>query len=266
MVEYGLLEPIGCLRHFQPSQNLVGLRIDEGEERRSVLVVRHHQNMVAWIVSHLVRSLVPWLTRRVDRVDDLPCQQVDYLDGAIAVARPRLVLALDHQNTVGSGARIALRMNTDEAGRSSHIGITVSIDEVHRRVRPVGQAIKVSALVHPADIEADHWLTFDWNRGNTPEVGPGCAAAQHRRHCRSENEYGKRLSSHGKTPRFSQRTRVRPAVAWTALSVTVVSAGGDRERLGLLARPSRWSRHRATRFFTGKWVLSHFPRSGCRLI
>src|SRR5215472_238006 len=208
MVEYGLLEPIGCLRHFQPSQNLVGLRIDEGEERRSVLVVRHHQNMVAWIVSHLVRSLVPWLTRRVDRVDDLPCQQVDYLDGAIAVARPRLVLALDHQNTVGSGARIALRMNTDEAGRSSHIGITVSIDEVHRRVRPVGQAIKVSAVVHPADIEADHWLPFDWNRGNMPEVGPGCAAAQHRRHCRNENEYRKRLSSHGKTPRFSERTRV----------------------------------------------------------
>src|SRR5262249_47367050 len=101
-VVYGLLEAIGRLRHFQPSQNLVGAGIDKSEERGRVLVVRHHQNMVARIVSHLVRPLVPRLTRRVDRIDDLPCRQVDYLDGAVAVTRPRLVLALDYQNAVGS--------------------------------------------------------------------------------------------------------------------------------------------------------------------
>ncbi len=153
----GAVRPVeGDLRH-----DGVGCGGDQTCERRCCRVVRNHDQLIAWIVAHFVRTVV----RRRTRVDHMrwrrgliAARDVEHFDRAVAVSDPYLAVIADQHPIRPGHVVIDLAVLDDRAlelsmAAKSQESVAVGVDEIDRVVGPVAEGIETDRRINEADVE-----------------------------------------------------------------------------------------------------------------
>ena len=160
MIPLALLSAVVRVRRAARSvkRNLLHNGIGDGRnqtsERRRIGIVRRHNQMMPRVEAHFIRTID---APRGDNVRDCARKQINYLDRAVTVSHPHLVVA-DGHHAVGTG-RIVVSGEADEFARElCQDRIGGGVDDIDRFIGAVAQDVDPGDGIDETDIERLNFL------------------------------------------------------------------------------------------------------------